>query len=153
MVLKVGLEPTRHSTPVPKTGVAAITPLEHMYISLGLKSRRTLINLTLVPLAGLEPARYFYQGIFLLLYVTIASDCCCSLDYVFTIFYNLGGRYIVSTHLVLAHTQLGVVLIGFSPNQPTSHKKFPILWLFFQMTNIILINKLPSAFIVSSRRS
>ena len=31
MVLKVGFEPTRRSTPVPKTGVAAITPLEHMY--------------------------------------------------------------------------------------------------------------------------
>ena len=44
MVLKVGLEPTRRSTPVPKTGVAAITPLEHMYDSLELKSRRTLSN-------------------------------------------------------------------------------------------------------------
>jgi hypothetical protein len=29
LVLRVGLEPTRISPPVPKTGVAAITPPEH----------------------------------------------------------------------------------------------------------------------------
>jgi len=39
------------------------------------------------------------RGIFLLLYVTIATFLCCSLDYVFTISDDLGGWYIVSTHL------------------------------------------------------
>ena len=75
-----------------------------MYGSLGLKSRGTLPNSTLVLVAGLEPARYCYQRIFLLLYVAIADINRCSLDYVFTISYDLGGRYIVSTHLVIAHT-------------------------------------------------
>ena len=42
MVLKVGLEPTRHSTPVPKTGVAAITPLEHMVLEVGLEPTRPI---------------------------------------------------------------------------------------------------------------
>lgn len=53
----------------------------------------------LVALAGLEPARSNEQQIFLLLYVTIAALLRCSLDYVFTISYDLGGWYIVSTHL------------------------------------------------------
>ena len=39
----------------------------------------------MVLVAGLEPARYRYHGIFLLLYVTIAALLRCSLDYVFTI--------------------------------------------------------------------
>ena len=39
----------------------------------------------MVRVAGLEPARLQNRQIFLLLYVTIATLLCCSLDYVFTI--------------------------------------------------------------------
>ena len=39
---------------------------------------------TMVASVGLEPTRPFGQRIFLLLYVTIATFLCCSLDYVFT---------------------------------------------------------------------
>ena len=40
----------------------------------------------LVPLTGLEPVRCRQRGIFVLLYVTIATQSvCCSLDLVFTI--------------------------------------------------------------------
>ena len=39
----------------------------------------------LVLVAGLEPARYCYHGIFVQLYVTVAALLRCSLDYVFTI--------------------------------------------------------------------
>ena len=47
------------------------------YVSFG-SANRTFVYpqfllLRLVPLAGLEPARYCYQGIFLLLYVAIAG--------------------------------------------------------------------------------
>ena len=52
-----------------------------------------------VGMEGLEPSRYYYQRIFLLLYVTIAALLRCSLDYVFSISHDLGGWYIVSTHL------------------------------------------------------
>ena len=45
----------------------------------------------LVPLTGLEPVRCFQQGIFLLLYVTIAALLRCSLEYVFTILLVYGG--------------------------------------------------------------
>ena len=48
---------------------------------------------------GVEPSRYFYQWIFILLYVTIAALLRCSLDYVFTISLDLGDWYIVSTLL------------------------------------------------------
>ena len=37
--------------------------------------------------------------IFLLLHITMAASLRCSLDYVFTVSYDLGGSYIVSTHL------------------------------------------------------
>ncbi len=47
----------------------------------------------------LNPHDIKYQGIFLLLYVAIAALLRCSLDYFFSISYDLGGRYIVSTHL------------------------------------------------------
>ena len=47
---------------------------------------------------GLEPICLKRQ-IFLLLYVTIATFLCCSLDYVFTLPFGLGSGYIVSTHL------------------------------------------------------
>ena len=57
-----------------------------------------LILLILVLGAGFEPAT-FRSRIFLLLYVTIATFLCCSLDYVFTIAFALGGWYIVSTRL------------------------------------------------------
>ena len=40
----------------------------------------------LVGKEGFEPSRYHYQGIFLLLYVAIATFMCCSLEHVFTIF-------------------------------------------------------------------
>lgn len=53
----------------------------------------------MVSVAGLEPARAEAQQIFLLLYVTIAAFLRCSLDYVFSISSDLGGWYIVSTHL------------------------------------------------------
>lgn len=43
--------------------------------------------------------RIHTERIFLLLYVAIAILRCCSLDYVFSISYDLGGRCIVSTHL------------------------------------------------------
>ena len=52
--------------------------------------------------AGLEPARPQDQGIFLLLHVTMAALLRCSLDYVFSISYDLGGWYIVSTHLQIS---------------------------------------------------
>ena len=39
----------------------------------------------MVPVAGLEPAWCCHRGIFLLLYVTIATFLCCSLEYVFII--------------------------------------------------------------------
>lgn len=39
------------------------------------------------------------SAVFLLLYVTIAVFLRCSLDYFFTISYDLGMHYIVSTHL------------------------------------------------------
>lgn len=39
----------------------------------------------MVPVAGLEPAQCCHRGIFLLLYVTIATFLCCSLEYVFII--------------------------------------------------------------------
>ena len=47
---------------------------------------------------GLEPICLKRQ-IFLLLYVTIATFLCCSLDYVFTMPFGLGSGCIVSTHL------------------------------------------------------
>jgi hypothetical protein len=53
----------------------------------------------LVRMGGLEPPRASTQRIFLLLYVTIAVLRRCSLDYVFTISFDLGGWCIVSTHL------------------------------------------------------
>ena len=53
----------------------------------------------MVPMTGLEPVRDCSRQIFLLLYVTIAALLRCSLDYVFSISYDLGGRCIVSTHL------------------------------------------------------
>ena len=51
---------------------------------------------------GLEPLRPRGQRIFLLLYVTIATLLCCSLDYVFTMPCGLGSGCIVSTHLGIA---------------------------------------------------
>ena len=51
-----------------------------------------------MPPTGLEPVRC-ERGIFLLLYVTIATFLRCSLDYVLAISYDLGCWYIVSTHL------------------------------------------------------
>ena len=66
-------------------------------------ARRSTFFIFRIPLmvrvAGLEPARAEAQQIFLLLYVTIATLLCCSLDYVFSISHDLGGWYIVSTHL------------------------------------------------------
>ena len=62
-------------------------------------------KMQMVSLVGLEPTRYYYQGIFLLLYVAIATfKMCCSLDYVFTLSFDLGKWYIVSTHLQLSLT-------------------------------------------------
>ena len=52
----------------------------------------------MVRIAGLEPARPFGQGIFLLLHITMAANCVV----VWTIFSSvLEGGYIVSTHLLL----------------------------------------------------
>ena len=69
----------------------------------GSVARRSTFFIFRIPLvvrvAGLEPARAYTQQIFLLLYVTIATFLCCSLDYVFSISHDLGGAYIVSTHL------------------------------------------------------
>ena len=69
----------------------------------GSVARRSTFFIFRIPLmvrvAGLEPARAYAQQIFLLLYVTIATFLCCSLDYVFSISHDLGGAYIVSTHL------------------------------------------------------
>lgn len=62
-------------------------------------NKTTSPSLFLVPKVGVEPTRPSGQGIFLLHYVTIAIIRCCSLDYFFSISYDLGGRYIVSTHL------------------------------------------------------
>ena len=58
------------------------------------------VLIKMVPEAGFEPARLEGQGIFVLLYVTIATFLCCSLDSVFTmsIIIDLGGWCIVSTH-------------------------------------------------------
>lgn len=53
----------------------------------------------MVRVTRFELVRRYQQGIFLLLYVTIAALLRCSLDYVFSISYDLGGRCIVSTHL------------------------------------------------------
>lgn len=49
---------------------------------------------------GLEPVRHFCRWIFVLLYVTIATFLCCSLEHVFTISYSdLGSWCMSSTHL------------------------------------------------------
>ena len=53
----------------------------------------------MVPVTGLEPVQCLHRRIFLLLYVTIATLLCCSLDHVFTISIDLGGWYMISTHL------------------------------------------------------
>ena len=69
----------------------------------GSVARRSTFFIFRIPLMvgmeGLEPSRAKAQQIFLLLYVTIATFLCCSLDYVFSISHDLGGAYIVSTHL------------------------------------------------------
>lgn len=80
--------------------------------SLILSANIVLIHLTsflssmillLVPPMGLEPIQPNGQGIFLLLYVTIAIVKCCSLDYFLTISYDLGCWCIVSLHLGFLH--------------------------------------------------
>lgn len=55
---------------------------------------------TPVLLVGLEPTWHLCRGIFVLLYVTIATFLCCSLEHVFTISYSdLGSWCMSSTHL------------------------------------------------------
>lgn len=69
---------------------------------------------TLVASMGVEPIlqRFSY-------YSTLLQPLSrCSLDYVFTMSFDLGGWYIVSTHFQLMLVQLGVILKGLSPNQP-----------------------------------
>ena len=58
-------------------------------------------NYILVREEGFEPSRPRGQRIFLLLHVAMAAlhQMRCSLDYIFTIYFYLGGRCIVSTHL------------------------------------------------------
>ena len=67
----------------------------------------------MVPVVGLEPTRPRGQRIFLLLYVAIAALLRCSLDYVFTISYDLGGSSIVSTHLNWLERLLYIHLIAY----------------------------------------
>ena len=54
----------------------------------------------MVLVAGLEPARYCYHGIFVLLYVTIAALLRCSLDYVFTISFLTQVVGVQSLHIL-----------------------------------------------------
>lgn len=49
-------------------------------------------------------------GFSMLLYVSIATFLCCSLDYVFTMPFGLGSQRIVSTHLGITSIQHGVAL-------------------------------------------
>ena len=70
----------------------------------GSVARRSTFFIFRIPLMvgmeGLEPSRAKAQQIFLLLYVTIATFLCCSLEHVFTIsFTDLGGWSMLSTHL------------------------------------------------------
>ena len=53
----------------------------------------------MVLVEGFEPSILYRPGIFLLLHVAMTALLRCSLDYVFSISYDLGGWYIVSTHL------------------------------------------------------
>ena len=57
----------------------------------------TLLFLKMVRVGGLEPPRYRYQRIFILLYVTIAVLLRCSLEHVFTLSFDLGSWCMLST--------------------------------------------------------
>ena len=71
----------------------------------------------MVPMTGLEPVRDCSRQIFLLLYVAIAASLRCSLDYVFTLSFDLGGRSIVSTHLRYFYRLSSALSYkGYSPN-------------------------------------
>ena len=67
----------------------------------GSVARRSTFFIFRIPLmvrvAGLEPARAYAQQIFLLLYVTIATLLCCSLEYVLTMLVNYKFRLLVYT--------------------------------------------------------
>ena len=103
----------------------------HRFIKLTVCSVYTHINLLvessfniLVGIAGLEPARLQVNGFSYYSMSPQPHKMRCSLEYVFTISYDLGGWYILSTHLQQRKLliQLGVLCLP-SPNQPTSTLK------------------------------
>ena len=97
-------------------------------------------------MAGLEPARCFQQGIFLLLYVAIATFMRCSLDYVFTIFLRIQVAGVQSLHIqVFLPLSSALSQRDFRRISLHSLKKFPILVLHRELTNQSVRKSLVSA--------
>ena len=88
--------PRWFSRPVPST---ARTPFRVK--ALRFASHTYYICSFLVLAVGLEPTRHCCQRIFVLLYVTIATLLCCSLEHVFTLSFDLGSWCILSTLKIL----------------------------------------------------
>ena len=81
------------------------------------------VNSLMVPGKGFEPSRANAQGIFLLLYVTIATLLCCSLEYVLTMLINNKFRLLVYTLYTFMRISFAIqhgVFCSRSPFQPAS---------------------------------
>ena len=126
---------------------------------------KRLCSQSLMPMTGLEPVRYRYQRIFLLLYVTIAALLRCSLDYVFTICVILHTQVdgIQSLHIyndkIIINLARHCLLKDIHRISHHSHREFPQrvllqqIYSYFDLSNLKYKNDNLDIVIVNSLKN